>query len=68
MFGYAPLGPITYINRVAQCHAGPTAEEMLADQQIARQAYLSEHAWKLGAVLLRDLADHAPFNYVRAFF
>jgi hypothetical protein len=27
-----------------------------------------DHAWRRGAVLLRDLADHAPINYARAFF
>jgi hypothetical protein len=39
-----------------------------ADRSAARMAYLRDQAWHWGNVLFRDLADHAPINYIRAFF
>jgi hypothetical protein len=38
-----------------------------ADRRQARTAYVAQHAWVSGNVMVRDLADHAPINYVRAF-
>jgi hypothetical protein len=37
-----------------------------ADREAARIAYLREYAWKKGNVMIRDLADHAPINYIRS--
>ena len=37
-----------------------------ADQHQARVKYLREHFPKSGTVPVRDLADHAPINYVSA--
>ena len=39
---------------------------MEEDQSTARKKYLLEHAWRFGNVVTRDLADHAPINYVSA--
>lgn len=38
------------------------------DRTTARIEYLRDEAWRTGAVLVRDLADHAPINYERALF
>ena len=37
------------------------------DQNIARFRYIVDYSWKLGYIEVRDLADHASLNYVRAF-
>lgn len=36
------------------------------ERHTARDDYLLHQAWRRGHVLMRDLADHAPINYVRA--
>jgi len=64
---YVHVGPATYIDRAGTVAAGPAADVVAADRAQARHDYLVEHAWRIGSVLVRDLADHAPINYVRAF-
>jgi len=39
-----------------------------ADREKGRWLYLNQYAWKRGTVSVRELADHAPVNYARAFF
>lgn len=66
---YAHAGAVTYITCVTgECidDAAPTMIE--ADRVEGRARYAADHAWKPGAVLLRELADHAPINYARGFF
>jgi len=66
---YAHAGAVTYITCVdGQCIDDPTPTMIEADRAQGRAIYASEHAWKPGSVLLRELADHAPINYARAFF
>jgi len=65
---YVHVGPTTYIDRSGKVIASPADDVVAADRAQARQDYLVEHAWRIGSVLVRDLADHAPINYVRAFF
>jgi pimeloyl-ACP methyl ester carboxylesterase len=38
------------------------------DRAQAREDYLLEHAFRFGTVAVRDLADHAPANYLRAYW
>jgi hypothetical protein len=38
------------------------------DHMKARVTYIVQEGWKVGTVLVRDRADHAPINYVRALF
>ncbi len=67
--GFAHAGPVHYIDRSGQVHtpAHPLAKEDIAtDQNTARVEYNQHYAWQLGTVILRDLADHSPINYVRA--
>jgi pimeloyl-ACP methyl ester carboxylesterase len=66
--GYTHLPTCTYLSRTAQVLSDPEDSFIEADRMKAREDYLVHYAWKLGAVLVRDLADHAPINYVRAFF
>jgi hypothetical protein len=66
---YAHAGPATYITcDQAVCVIDPAPSFIDADRAEGRARYASEHAWKAGAVLLRELADHAPVNYARAYF
>jgi hypothetical protein len=44
---------------------GVPPEAASADRAAARVDYLEKFAWRVGSVLVRDLADHAPINYVR---
>ena len=64
--GYAHLEGNQYADRTAQLHAEPPAAYVRADQAQARGAYRRLHAWRWGNVWTRDLADHAPINYLSA--
>lgn len=68
LLGYEAAGLPTYIDREGAVLFNPTDEFVTADQQAARARYFVDHAWTTGSVLFRDLADHAPANYQRAFF
>lgn len=65
---YAHVGPTTYISCAGEAMENPDVTFIEADRIQGRARYASELAWKRGNVLLRDLADHAPINYARAFF
>jgi hypothetical protein len=64
VFGFAHLGNAHYIDSNRRVTFNPTAEMVDIDQITAREKYLVEYAWKDGNVAVRDLADHAPINYV----
>ncbi len=63
---YAEAGKTRYIDAAGNYPA--RVDDPLADQASARADYLARYAWQHGNVIARDLADHAPINYVRAFF
>jgi predicted lipase len=65
---YVHVGPETYVDRTGQVRGDPPSDVVEADRTKARAVYLLEEAWKVGAVVVRDLADHSPINYVRAVF
>ena len=65
---YAHAGPTSYISCDGQCMHNPDVSFIESDRAQGRARYVVDHAWKRGAVLLRDLADHAPINYARAYF
>ncbi|CAN7594544.1 lipase family protein [Variovorax sp. LjRoot84] len=65
---YAHAGATSYITCAGECLHNPDASFIEADRTQGRTRYVIDHAWRRGAVLLRDLADHAPINYARAFF
>jgi hypothetical protein len=66
LLGYAHLGDPLYIDRNRKVIANPSGEDVLADRLLARADYLLQYAGKDGNVRARDLADHAPINYVTA--
>jgi hypothetical protein len=68
LLGFAHAEGLRYIDRDGQLQAGVTEEFVAADQSRARAEYLGRYAFRTGAVPARELADHAPANYLRAFF
>jgi hypothetical protein len=66
ILGYAHLGPPIYISQNRRVSNSPGDDSMAADRMRARADYLVHYAWKRGDVCVRDLADHAPINYVTA--
>jgi hypothetical protein len=66
--GYAHPDFRSYITWDGQIHENPTDDFIAADREQGRLDYLHNHAWRRGTVVVRDLADHAPINYARAFF
>ena len=64
--GYAHLGDPLYIDRNRHVSENPSDDFVSADRLRARADYFLQYAWKSGNVGVRDLADHAPINYVTA--
>lgn len=65
LFGFWHVGTARYIDRAGVLNAR-LPDDVSSDQMQARLEYLVTHAWKIGHVGLRDLADHSPTNYIRA--
>lgn len=68
LVGYAHPRFRSYITRDGIIHQNPTDAFVAVDREVSRLDYLVNHAWHLGTLIVRDLADHAPINYARAFF
>jgi hypothetical protein len=64
VLGYAHVGSPHYINSARGVTYNPDSRTIEDDQSQSRKQYLVEYAWRRGTVALRDLADHAPINYV----
>src|SRR5262249_34657770 len=65
---YTHICPPTYITNDGEVKQNPDPDFIAVDRDRGRREYLTKEAWKIGAVVVRDLADHAPINYARAFF
>jgi len=63
---YADAGSMRYIDRSGVVRDTIDASAIAADRASARREYLAKYATRPGNVLVRELADHAPINYVRA--
>ena len=63
---YADAGSMRYIDRRGVVGATLDVTDIAADRANARREYLAKYAARPGNVLVRELADHAPINYVRA--
>lgn len=64
---YVHVGALRYIDSASVVHSrAPFAELIAKDQNAARLNYPNETKWLKDAVESRDLADHAPMNYVLA--
>jgi hypothetical protein len=65
--GYMHAGRLHYIDAGGQLHRDvPSLETMEHDRLAAHQAYPQATHWVADAAESRELADHAPINYVRA--
>lgn len=64
--GYAHFGEMRYIDGGGAVHVSPTAEAIKQDRAKARDDYRRAYAGVGGNAPSRDLADHAPVNYVSA--
>jgi pimeloyl-ACP methyl ester carboxylesterase len=64
---YVHLGQMRYIDRDGGLQIGEVDPAYVsADRKAARIHYFTHYAFVSGNVGVRDLADHAPANYVRA--
>ena len=64
--GFAHCGTRHYIDSDGEIHARIGESAIKRDTRNARREYLLKHAWRRGTVEMRELADHAPINYVSA--
>jgi triacylglycerol lipase len=62
--GYAHTGTLHYLDRAGRHRGGIGDTEIDADRRHAETEYLTKHAFREGTAAMRDLADHAPINYV----
>lgn len=63
-FGYTHAGRLAYIDRAGRWLDAPDASAIDADRIAATGRYLVRYAFLRGTVSVRELADHAPINYV----
>jgi hypothetical protein len=63
-FHYVHTGRLHFFDAAGLLREDWTAEQMKAERQSASLAYLRELGLLHGQVAVRELADHAPINYV----
>ncbi len=63
---YADSGPKRYIDRAGIVRDSISEADVTADRENARVEYFLKYTGGRNNVVVRDLADHAPINYVRA--
>jgi hypothetical protein len=63
---YEHCGVMYYIDRNRELTPNPGDAFMREDRLQAAEEYIVNYAWRTGNVGLRELADHAPINYVTA--
>jgi Lipase (class 3) len=64
--GYAHVCLPRYIDRFGRVGSDAPDDAVGEDRRAARWHYLTRLAWRWGNVWVRELADHAPINYVSA--
>ncbi len=64
--GCAHVGDPLYIDRNRKVISNPGDDFVSADRSAAATAYFFQYSWRWGTVWGRNLADHAPINYVTA--
>lgn len=64
--GFRHAGVLHYIDREGQIHMAPDDATIAGDRSKARRQYWKSYSLGRGNVALRDLADHAPINYLSA--
>jgi hypothetical protein len=63
---FAHVGDTYYIDRTGAIAVNPPTDVIDNDRLAAAASYLVQFAWRNGNVAVRELADHAPINYVFA--
>lgn len=63
---YEHVGDPYYIDRDGNITFHPANAVVCADRMEAAAEYLTKYSWRIGDVAVRELADHAPVNYVYA--
>ncbi len=63
-FGYEHFGQPHYIDHKRDVTLNPDEKFIAKDHRRARWHYLFRYAWRPGNIRVRELADHAPMNYV----
>ncbi len=66
VMGYDHVGVPEYIDRNGAITLNPPKETIVQDRFDAVEDYLLKYAFQVGNVGARELADHAPINYVSA--
>jgi Lipase (class 3) len=66
LLGFTHVGKPYYITASRRLVWNPDEAVMTQDQNRAREEYILNYSWRMGNVAIRDLADHAPINYVSA--
>jgi hypothetical protein len=67
LLGYEHLPRPTFVTYDGKLSEDPSAAAIDLDRHCGRGEYFSRYALRLGNAPARDLADHAPVNYLRAF-
>jgi hypothetical protein len=65
-FDYEHAGLLRYIDSKGRVIETPSKAKLRMDRWKGKTAYLLEYAFRKGTMFTRDLADHAPINYVSA--
>ncbi len=68
LFHYSHPEPALLIDHTGQLQPDASEAFASADRAQGRVQFLAQTLGRSGNVLLRELADHAPINYARAFF
>jgi hypothetical protein len=64
IMGFEQLGTPYYIDRNRTITFNPSSGSIIEDHVVAAAEYLAKYALKPGNERLRELADHAPINYI----
>lgn len=68
VFGYAHIAKFRYIDEYGALHPTAPSNQAIRDDQLAGWLdYKLTYLWQTKTVALRNLADHSPINYIRAF-
>jgi hypothetical protein len=66
ILGYQHHGAAIYIDRNGNVSVNPGEDVIAKDRFVAASEYVINYSWRIGDVAVRELADHAPVNYVNA--
>jgi pimeloyl-ACP methyl ester carboxylesterase len=64
LLGFRPVGERCYVDHEGTIQPSFSENAIHEDQSAGRESYLLQYTWRIGNVAVRDLADHAPLNYV----